>query len=48
MNFAKYQMSYKTAAGKAFSAPMPICIASSGLSGLEAIFYLQIPIFMTL
>ena len=26
MNFAGYQMSYKGAAGKAFSAPMPIYI----------------------
>jgi len=27
MNFAEYQMSYKGAAGEAFSAPLPICIA---------------------
>jgi len=31
MNFAEYQMSYGGAAGKAFSAHMPICIAFLGL-----------------
>ncbi len=31
MNFAEYQMSHKGAAGKAFSAHMPIYIAFFGL-----------------
>ena len=35
MNFAEYKMSYRGAAGKAFSAPMPIYIAFFELTGGE-------------
>jgi prepilin-type N-terminal cleavage/methylation domain-containing protein len=48
MNFAEYKMSHKGTAGKAFSVPMPIYIAFSGLRKLNGFTLIELLIVVAI